>query len=295
MAKVRKIVTHPGRAHRDEFLACCLFIASHRGAKVEQIVRADPSERDMADREILVLDQGGTYSPSLHNLDHHQFDRKSKPVCSITQVIELMGDMNLQTARKVWNWLPYSEWLDSKGPNATAWEFKIPVEHMDMIQSPIERIILRQFGGMHTITKGGDLFKLMHEIGLSQLTHYHASDLRLERLRKVIIHHPFQSNLTEYMVADVRAIQCDDQPLLALELYLQDRPEDCPVTLTQDDRSDGLCLYRRNDDVRIDFSQIEGEPGVNFAHKNGFVAKIDKGVPWEPLLIKSHTKPITMV
>ena len=39
------ILTHPGSAHKDEFLACCVLLASSPGP----IVRREPSDADLAD------------------------------------------------------------------------------------------------------------------------------------------------------------------------------------------------------------------------------------------------------
>jgi hypothetical protein len=73
---------------------------------------------------------------------------------------------------------------------------------------------------------------------------------------------------------DVTEIDRDDNPTLGLEMFCDGREINPAVTITQDDRGDGLCLFRRNDDSRIDFSRINGKDGVVFAHTNGFVAKI---------------------
>lgn len=90
-------------------------------------------------------------------------------------------------------------------------------------------------------------------------------------------------------VVDVLAIAKVDQPTLALEVWTKQQckmqPDlDCPVTLTFDDRGEGLCMYRRNDDPRIDFSRVAGQPGVVFTHANGFIVKIDKHTGWGPIL-----------
>lgn len=286
---VTQILTHPGQAHRDEFLACCLFIASPAGSHVTSILRKDVEAWHLTTSELLVLDQGGSYDQKLHNLDHHQFDRKAAATCSITQVLELIPDMDVQLARKIWPWLEFSEYLDSKGPAATACQFRIDPGSMHKLQSPVENYILREFQNRTRIRHTDDLFKLMDSIGTSLLLHYYKTDLRLRYLQSELVFHPMSCEAGDYQVADVRAIRPEDQPLLGLELHLQEHAGDCPVTLSLDDRGDGLCLYRRNDDVRIDFSLIEHEPDVRFAHKNGFIAKLSPEADWKSLLIKSHS------
>lgn len=291
MVAVTQILTHPGAAHRDEFLACCLFIASPAGNRVTSILRKDVKAEHLTTPNVLVLDQGGSYDLELHNLDHHQFDRKAAASCSITQVLELMADMDVQLARKIWPWLEFSEYLDSKGPAATACQFRIDPDSMHKLQSPVENYILREFQNRTRIRYTEDLFKLMSDIGTSLLMHYYRTELRLRDLQSELVFHSVPCDAGDYQVADVRVIRPEDQPLLGLEIYLQDYDGDCPVTVSQDDRNYGLCLYRRNDDVRIDFSLIEHEPDVRFAHKNGFIAKLKPGADWKSLLIKSHSNP----
>ena len=46
-----------------------------------------------------------------------------------------------------------------------------------------------------------------------------------------------------------------------------------------DRRGTGYGLSRFNDDARLDFTQIEGEDDVHFAHARGFVAKSSADTP----------------
>jgi hypothetical protein len=55
---------------------------------------------------------------------------------------------------------------------------------------------------------------------------------------------------------------------------LRDRDHtDAAVSLSWDERGNGWSLYRFNDDPRIDFSVLEGDSAISFAHKGGFIAK----------------------
>jgi hypothetical protein len=45
------------------------------------------------------------------------------------------------------------------------------------------------------------------------------------------------------------------------------------ISLSWDDRGSGWSLYRYNDAPTVDFSVLEGLPGISFAHKGGFIAK----------------------
>ena len=69
------IVTHPGGAHKDEFLACSVLLAQTPSS----ILRREPTEEDLSDPQVLVVDVGGRLEPELGNFDHHQFPRDADP------------------------------------------------------------------------------------------------------------------------------------------------------------------------------------------------------------------------
>jgi hypothetical protein len=49
--------------------------------------------------------------------------------------------------------------------------------------------------------------------------------------------------------------------------------EEIIAILSPDSRGQGYGMRRYNDDVRMDFSKVEGEEDVHFAHARGFIAK----------------------
>ena len=65
----------------------------------------------------------------------------------------------------------------------------------------------------------------------------------------------------------------DNDPSFALSAYVAEKHPNAVATITHDDRGDGYCLFRLNDSPKIDFSLIENDERILFAHKNGFVAK----------------------
>lgn len=279
--KKRKVVTHRAQAHRDEFLSCCLLIA---GGITDQIERRDCTEADLMDPDIVVVDQGMQHDSVLSNYDHHQFDRDAAPCCSITLILPLL-DIDVLQAREIWNWLEFSERMDSKGPFQTGDYYGIPGERFFEWSSPVEAAVLRTFQAKDKINVISDIYALMEHIGKGLLEYLHGIQTRLHLLTSKVNFVKFQ----EFSVVDVLAIAKTDQPTLALEVWVKQQCElqpdlDCPVTLTCDDRGEGLCMYRRNDDPRIDFSRVAGQPGVVFTHANGFIVKIDKHTSWASIL-----------
>ena len=51
---IKTIITHPGGAHKDDFLACAVLLSKFPVS----IFRRDPTEEELADPEIAVVDIG---------------------------------------------------------------------------------------------------------------------------------------------------------------------------------------------------------------------------------------------
>ena len=64
-----KIVAHPGSAHKDDFMAVSVLLATLGNAEV---FRREATSEDMADLNTYVVDVGMEHSPERHNFDHHQ-------------------------------------------------------------------------------------------------------------------------------------------------------------------------------------------------------------------------------
>jgi len=299
------VVTHPGSAHLDEFLSCCLLIAADKvGRGIERRVlfdgsRAGDVEGDLNDPNVIVLDQGGRHEPELLNFDHHQFDRDAAPECSITLILPYLG-IDVEKARSIWGWLEFSELLDSKGPFATAEKLGSNPEALFAGVSPIETTVLRWFEGHGEISSScglNPLWDLMYRIGKEKLDYLNEVVERHKVLDKWArvhrLYHRPGIMVKGLVVVDATVIKRDKNPVMGLESWIQtnealeEEGETVAVTVTQDDRGDGLSLFRRNDDPRIDFSLLEGKEGVVFAHKGGFVAKLAAGVDWKPCVVKS--------
>ena len=191
---MKTIVTHPGQAHRDEFLACCLLIAD---LKADCIERREPTDADMADPDVIVLDQGGRHEPQLCNFDHHQFDRDADPACSITLILPYLNGIDVEQARSIWSWLEFSELLDSKGPFATAEKLGSNPDALFAGMSPVETTILRWFQSESSIdvhrkdAEIGDynpgpnpLWDLMSRIGREKLDYLDEVVKRVDYLRE---------------------------------------------------------------------------------------------------------------
>ena len=300
---MKTIVTHPGHSHRDEFLSCCLLIAA---GESDCIKRCECTDEDLENPEVIVLDQGGRHEPELMNFDHHQFYRDAGPACSITLILPYLG-IDVEQARSIWGWLEFSEMLDSKGPFHTAEKLGSNPDALFAGMSPVETTVLLWFQSEASIdahrkdAELGDynpgpnpLWDLMSRIGLE----------KLDYLAKVVDRVGYLRDNTTVMeigglrFLDATCIDRADSPALGLEMYAQELGE-IAGTITQDDRGDGLTLFRRKDNPRVDFSRLEGRGGVLFAHKGGFIAKLEAGgarprVDYWPMLRAAILPPLVL-
>ena len=84
---ISSIITHPGGAHKDDFLACSVFLHDHPVS----IFRREPNDSDLLDSSIAVLDVWGHHEPEKFNFDHHQFPREHVPTCALSLVLQYLG------------------------------------------------------------------------------------------------------------------------------------------------------------------------------------------------------------
>jgi hypothetical protein len=260
------ILTHPGGAHKDELLACCLLAAVHR----VPIVRREPTPADLADPGIAVVDVGGEHDARRHNFDHHQFPADHPPVCALSLVLQHLGVY--EDARQFCDWLEPAEWFDTRGPNVTAQWLGVDRSTMNKLTSPIDVTVLRRFAKAKQLNPGEPLWEIMSYIGQDLLDYLR--DLR-SRLDFVAANAEFWSFGDHEVLFLPRVDPIPDEPSAGISRHLETigKQEITAALIYPDRRGGGYGLSRHNDDPRYDFTRIEKEPDVHFAHARGFVAK----------------------
>lgn len=263
-----KIITHPGGAHKDDFLACSVLIAE-TGAPIE---RREPTAEDLADVDTAVVDVGHEWTPERSNFDHHQFPRDSEPQCALSLVLKHFG--LYEDGLKFCEWLEPAEWFDTRGPIDTAAHLGVPREAISQLSSPIDITMLRRFAKCSALENGDVIYEVMRMVG-KDLVGYLRS--MRERLSFIAEHH----EIWEFADGAAKAIYMPrtdpmpEEPSGGLGRFIEEQglEEEVIAMVYPDRRSDGHGLSRYNDSARMEFTRIDGEDDVHFAHARGFVAK----------------------
>lgn len=271
---IRRILTHPGSAHKDDFLACCVLVHLHEAP----VVRREPTNADLEDPETCVVDVGGEHVPERNNFDHHQFPPEQPPRCALSLVLQDAG--LYEDAKAFCDWLEPAEWLDCLGPNETARKLNTSRDVITRLVSPIDVTLLRRFSAATELTGVDPVWQVMRMVGEDLLDYLRSLRARLnwigERAEWWPI--PTASAIGDGVVEALfmrRTDQAADEPSFGLERFIaEQRRQDRVVALIYPDRrGEGYGLSRFNDDQRMDFTRIAGCDDVHFAHARGFVAK----------------------
>ena len=267
---IQKIVTHPGGAHKDDLLAVCILVATH-GAPV---IRRVPTDTELDDPRIAVVDIGGSDDSSKSNFDHHSYPREHEPTCALSLVLKHLG--LYEDARKSCDWLEPAEWLDSRGPNKTAHWLGIPRKVISQLNSPIDVTLLRRFGQETELTAGGTLYEYMRFVGQDLLDYLRLARERIDFVKT----HSTRWSIPQHgdtieVVFLPRTDPPADAPSSAVNNYIQAEGLDRTIAalVYPDRRGEGYGISRYEDHPKLDFSRVEGEADVHFVHKSGFMCK----------------------
>lgn len=265
-----KIITHPGSAHKDDFLSVCVLLATLGNAEV---ARREPSRNDLADPATYVVDVGMEHNEDRHNFDHHQ--DLSLP-CAFHLVMQHLGLH--EAAIESFIWYPYMSMMDVGGPYRTADTLGVDSSVLLATSSPIDGYLLSIFAHTECLTHRDLLYKFMKGLGIDMLA---LINRKLERLRRL---------KTEAKIIPVKHLKAvvsaiDDDPKLGMELYLRYlADEQIAISITPSNRGDGWEFFRLADHPLVDFRAIADSKEIVFVHHNGFVAKTGTRLPLAAIL-----------
>lgn len=263
-----KIIVHPGTAHGDDFLACCILAAKF----AVPIERRQPTQNDLDDPDILVLDVGGRYEPDKLNFDHHQ--DLSIP-CSLVLVLQWLGLH--EKFKRAYHWYENVDFRDRRGAKALGEKYGLSDEQMLELGAPGQTAMIAQFERLS---------------GLSQLPggYEHALD---EKTRKgeflyevmLFIGRELIDYAEKYGAAWERLEACDQQNFRGHWILINhsdditatgdySREKKISVMASHDNRGHGWAILRTSEGEKaFDFNRVANDPRIAFAHKGGFIAK----------------------
>lgn len=296
---MKNIITHGGNAHLDDIMACAIALVDRAWGSLENgrtstieaaladacegvvIERRDPTEDELANTHVLVLDVGGHYRPDLGNFDHHQLPRGTKESAMslfaasiglpngnfdstaeyVPDSAEYPDDSLASFLEDAYPWFRTRVALDACGPFATAKEKLVRWAVVEQFLGPCEEIVLKMFKDAEPEARV-DVVKPLAEMILRR----HAAWERV--VVQVKYDHPWWSDdkftIADFTKADpADAKACSDM----FTKYVNG------VAVFHDDRGDGLTLLRLWDDPRIDFTRVKDSPEVAFCHAGGFIVK----------------------
>lgn len=275
---IHTILTHPGGAHKDDFLAACVLAAEHSAP----IVRREPTTADLDDPGVAVVDVGGRHEPARANFDHHHFDRAHPPTCALSLVLDHLG--LYAEAKALCDWLEPAEYFDSRGPKKTAEWLGVPRRAIAQLHSPIDVTFLRRFAATTALAPGDTLYEAMRFVGEDLLDYLRTARSRLAEVRTHVERWTLQMEHSNGSAMDMEDVQVVflprdsgvlDEPSSALASYVRaEKLTDVVVALVYPDRrGEGYGISRYEDHPALDFTRVASEPDVHFAHASGFVCK----------------------
>lgn len=275
---IHTILTHPGGAHKDDFLAACVLAAEHSAP----IVRREPTDADLDDPGVAVVDVGGRHEPARANFDHHHFDRAHPPTCALSLVLDHLG--LYAEAKALCDWLEPAEYFDSRGPKKTAEWLGVPRRAIAQLHSPIDVTFLRRFAATSALAPGDTLYEAMRFVGEDLLDYLRTARSRLAEVRTHVERWTLPMASATGSAMDTEDVQVVflprdsgvlDEPSNALASFVRaEKLTDVVVALVYPDRrGEGYGISRYEDHPALDFTRVAAEPDVHFAHASGFVCK----------------------
>ena len=249
------IVTHPGPAHADDFIACCILLGKGDFTHIE---RREPTQAELDNPAIAVVDVGGLNDPDRMNFDHHQYQGGDAAFVLVLKHYGLYYG-----AIKVYNWVTAASLFDTRGPFILAEVLGCDHGAILAMRSPIEKYILELFVACGMVVQG-TMLDIMRRIGRRMVGYIDKASTRLIVLAEI-------GQLSTH--GDKRCVKSslEDSPSLMLTEHC--RMVGASISICPDDRGGGWSLMRIDDDSDIDFAAIKDDPRVKFAHASGFIAK----------------------
>jgi hypothetical protein len=180
-----------------------------------------------------------------------------------------------EDAKTFCDWLEPAEWFDSRGPNKTAEWLGVSREAVARLNSPIDVTLLRRFAREKRLESGQTLYEVMRFIGDDLLDFLATARERLDRTELFAETWDLDVKVKAQVVFLPRSATSPDEPSASLNRYVRAKglQNDVVALIYPDRRGDGYGISRFDDHPRLDFSRVQDEQDVHFAHTSGFMCK----------------------
>lgn len=270
------IKVHGGRAHFDDYISCCLVLATR---DVDEIIRGKVDEWDLNDEHVYVLDHGRKLNPELNNYDHHQHNERC---CTITYVLQHVVGVNIEEARKYLPWLYFNEVFDSQGPLEAAKVAGTTREVLSTLRSPIDENVIRLFSEMDKIRENHWLFQMMKYTGQKIIDKINL----MKKAEDILAKRNISVYCGDVRLADFTDIDSEELWLAIRDTIVRNKIGIDVYLLPSRRNKDTYRLERNENNVRNNFSKITG-PDIVFAHSNGFLIDFKNKDIFENLIKQS--------
>ena len=262
------IITHPGSAHLDDFLSCCLVV--NKSGNIRKIKRKEPDKAEIKDPAIWKLDVGESHDPDLKCFDHHQDGMNEE--CTLSLLLKNWGLWSI--ANEIHDWLKIVVIKDTLGPNEVTKQLEISFKAMGVLDSFVERTVLDFFNEQNEIEKGSFLFSLMEIVGqnfFALIDEYTTIMGEVKEKLKYKIINGVQSiffyedlNHSSTLIRIIKDKMKEKWPNLkgGIGVYPNKRVKGT------------FAIKRFYDDKRVDFSRISHYEKVIYSHPKGFFISV---------------------
>lgn len=267
---IKTIITHPGGAHKDDFLACSVLLSNHPVS----IFRRDPTEQELEDPEVAVVDIGHQHDPKLNNFDHHQLPRDHEPTCALSLVLQKLEIY--EDTKEFCSWLETTEWFDCRGPHDTAEWLGVDREAMAKLNSPLDVTMFQAFAKQKEHHSGEPVWEVMKMMGTDLVQYVTGLRGRINQVAKIEEFWDLGQGEDMIKVAFVPRTEPEVEEAsggLAWRIKELGLEEEVVAMVYPDSRGGGYGMRRYDDNLALDFSQLSEQPDVHFTHNRGFIAK----------------------
>ena len=158
----------------------------------------------------------------------------------------------------------------------------VPRAAFSELNSPIDISLLNRFANQTELTPDDTIYQVMSMVGEDIVNYVRSLRERLEFLKQ---HSKWWTIETDADPINALFLEQSDvianDPSFGLYAFIaeQEKTDEVHALVYPDRRGSGFGLTRYEDCQRLNFSKIENQDDVRFAHKRGFVAKVEATDP----------------